>query len=39
MKWMDITSVTEIDRGFVYEMYGLTKRKKIEMPLKLFKTL
>ena len=34
MKWMDRPSVTEMDKGGVSEMDGLTKCQKIEMPLK-----
>ena len=39
MEWMDIPSVTEMDRGGVYEMDRQTKCQKIEMPLKLLKIL
>ena len=35
MKWMDRPSITELDRGGVYEMDRQTKcQKKMEMPLK-----
>ena len=34
MKWMDIPSVTEMNRVGVYEMDGRQSVKKKEMPLK-----
>ena len=34
MKWIDRPSVTEMDRGGVYEMERRTKYQKNEMPLK-----
>ena len=34
LKWMDGPSVTEMDRGGVYEMDRQTKCQKIEMLLK-----
>ena len=34
LKWTDRPSVTEIDRGGVYEMDRHTMCQKIEMPLK-----
>ena len=35
MEWMDRPSVTEMDRGGVYEMDSQTKcKQKVEMPLK-----
>ena len=38
MKWMDIPSVAEMDRGGVYEIYGQTKcQKKMEKPMKWIK--
>ena len=37
MKWMDSLSVTEINRGGVYEMDRQTKCQKMEMPLKCIK--
>ena len=37
MKWMDIPSVTEMDRGGVYEMDRQKKRQKNETPLKWIK--
>ena len=37
MKLMEIPSVTEIERGDVYEMDGQKKCQKTEMPLKWIK--
>ena len=34
MKWMDGASVTEMDKGGVYEMNRQTKCQEMEMPLK-----
>ena len=34
MKWMDGPSVTEMERGGVYEMDRPKRAKKMEMPLK-----
>ena len=37
MKWMDRPTVTEIDRGVVYEINRQTKCQKMEMSLKWIK--
>ena len=37
LKWMDRPSVTEMDRGGVYEMNKQKKCQKIKMPLKWIK--
>ena len=37
MKWIDRPSVTEMDRGGIYEMDRQTKCHKNEMPLKWIK--
>ena len=34
MKWMDRPSVTEMERGGVYEMDRQKSKKNMEMPLK-----
>ena len=34
MRWMDIPSVTEMEREGVYEMDGRKSAKNMEMPLK-----
>ena len=34
MKWIDRPSVTEMDKGGVYEMERQTKCQQMEMPLK-----
>ena len=37
IKWMDRPSVTEMERGGIYEMDGQKSNKKMEMQLKLMK--